>query len=101
MATSELKAALESQQVKGLAKPDPISMPGFGPGLPPNDFDLNKYKVRYARIDFNDVSSIAELEILETKAIRNQGVHILSKDRYNFMDQMFMLVGYLEKDLQE
>jgi hypothetical protein len=100
MATSGIKAAIESQQLQGLTKSDPISLPGFGPSTPGEGFDPQKYKVRYAKIDFDDLGSIAELEILETRAIRNEGVFVLSKDRFVFMDKCFILVSYLERDIQ-
>lgn len=100
MANSELKNAIESQQAKGLSKMDPISMPGFGPSNNIDAFDPLRYKVRYSKIDFDDLGSISELEVLETRAIRNEGVFILSKERFNFMDKVFMLVGYLERDDQ-
>ena len=100
MANSELKNAIESQQAKGLSKMDPISLPGFGPSNAADAFDPTKYKVRYTKVDFDDLGSIAELEILETRAIRNEGVFILSKEKFNFMDKVFMLVGYLERDTQ-
>lgn len=95
--SNDLKAALEAQQVKNLTTTDPVTMPGLG--LPPksNQFDIKKYKMRYAKIDFDDMASIAELEILETRALHNLGVHVLSKDRFNFMDKCFLIVGYLEK----
>lgn len=96
MATSEIKAALESQQARGISKIDPITIPGFGPATPDGSFDPNKYSVRYCKIDFDDIASITDLEILETKAIRNQGVYILSKEKFVFMDKCYLIVGYLE-----
>lgn len=98
MATSELKSAIESQQAKGITRIDPVSLPGFGPSNAADAFDPNKYKVRYAKIDFDDPGSIAELEILETRAIRNKGIYILSKEKMAFMDKMFVVVGYLEEE---
>lgn len=98
MASSEIKTVIESQQAKGLSALDPVTIPGFGPSTPADAFDPMNYKFRYAKIDFDDLGSLAELEILETRAIRNQGVYILSKDRYPFMDKVFMIVGYLEKE---
>lgn len=98
MATSEIKTAIESQQARGISRIDPVSIPGFGPSALAGGFDPNNYKVRYSKIDFSDPGSIAELEILETRAIRNDGVFILSKDRFIFMDQCYILVNYLEHD---
>jgi hypothetical protein len=100
MANSEMKSAIESQQAKNIGKLDPVSLPGFGPTSPPDAFDPQKYKVRYMKCDMDDIGSISELEILETRAIRNDGVYILTKDRMPFMDRMFIVVSYLEKDQQ-
>lgn len=97
MASSEIKSAIEAQQVRGITKIDPISLPGFGPAGAGGDMDLEKFRVKYSKIDFDDAGSIAELEILETRAIQNKGVYILSKEKYNFMDKCFLIVGYMEQ----
>lgn len=98
MASSEIKNAIESQQARGISKIDPVSIPGFGPSTPADGFDPSKYRVKYSKIDFDDLGSIAELEILETRAIRNEGVYILSKEKFIFMDKCFQIVGYLERE---
>ena len=82
---------------KGVTKINPVSLPGFGPSNASDNFDPSRYKVKYAKIDFDDLGSVSILEILETRAIHNTGIFILSKDRYNFMDKAFMLVSYLEE----
>ena len=99
MASSGIKDAIESQQVRGISKIDPVSIPGFGPSTISEGLDLMKYKVRYSKIDLDDMGSIAELEILETRAIRNQGIFILSKERFTFLEKMYIVVGYLEEEI--
>jgi hypothetical protein len=99
MASSEVKNAIESQQARGISKIDPVSLPGFGPANQADTFNPDKYRVRYSKIDFDDPGSIAELEILETRAIRNKGVFILTKEKFNFMDRCFLLVSYLEEEV--
>ena len=74
------------------------TFPGFGPKKV-NEGDYNNYKVRYAHIDIMDAGSRAELEIIETKAIRGQGVIVLTKKEYTFMDKFFMVISYLELDV--
>lgn len=99
MAAPDVKAAVEAQQLRGVSRIDPVSIPGFGPQPPqPGGFDPMKFKVKYAKIDFDDLGSITTLEILETRAIRNDGVFILSKEKFNFMDKCFLIVGYLERE---
>ncbi len=81
----------------GVSKIDPVSIPGFGPAAP-GEVDLKKYKVRYLKIDMDDVASVTELEILETAALRNDGIFILNKDKFVFMDKYFFVVSYLEQE---
>lgn len=80
----------------GISKIDPVTIPGFAPSA--KGFDVDKHRVRYSKIDLDDPGSIAELEILETRALRNQGTYILSKERFSFMDKMFIVVQYIERD---
>lgn len=81
----------------GVSKIDPVTIPGFGPAQQA-EFDPKKFKVRWTKIDFDDAGSLAELEILETKALRNEGTYILSKDKFVFMDKYYMIVSYLEQE---
>jgi hypothetical protein len=71
------------------------TFPGFGPKKV-DDSDVTNYRVRYAQIDIMDPGSRAELEIIETRAIKNQGVIVLTKDTFTFMDKYYMVVSYLE-----
>lgn len=80
----------------GISKIDPVTIPGFAPSA--KGFDVDKHRVRYSKIDLDDLGSIAELEILETRALRNQGVYILSKSNMTFMDKYYVIVQYIERD---
>lgn len=80
----------------GVTKIDMSTFPGFG--VKKDEMNMADYHVRYAKIDLDDPGSIAELEILETRALRNEGVFVLSKDKYLFMDKILILVSYLEKE---
>lgn len=55
-------------------------------------------RVRIVKFNLNDQTEIAELEKLETRAIRGEGVYILSQKDFVFMDNMFIMVKYLEDD---
>jgi hypothetical protein len=55
-------------------------------------------RVRYQKLDLNEMVDISELEKIETRALRGQGVYILSRKDFVFMDKMFMLIGYIEED---
>lgn len=73
------------------------SFPGFGPKkIDPSDY--HNYRVKYAHIDLMDPGSRAELEIIETRAVKDQGVVVLTKDKYTFMDKFFIVISYLELD---
>lgn len=87
---------LDAGKKGSISKIDPVTIPGFVPDSN-KAFDASKHRIRYSKIDLDDLSSIAELEILETKALRNEGVYILSKDRFNFMDKVFMVIQYIER----
>lgn len=87
---------LDVSKKGSISKIDPVTIPGFVPDSN-KAFDNSKHRVRYSKIDLDDLGSIAELEILETKALRNEGVYILSKERFSFMDKMFIVVQYIER----
>jgi hypothetical protein len=76
---------------------DPVSIPGFGPSGP-GAVEYKKFSVKYAKIDFDDPASLAELEDLETKALRDEGIYVLTKDKFTFMDKYFLIVSYMEKE---
>ncbi|MNK09974.1 hypothetical protein D3C87_279840 [compost metagenome] len=71
------------------------SFPGFG-RKKIDTKDFNNYSVRYAKIDMDDPASRLELESLETRAIQDRGIVVLTKDKFTFMDKYFMIVSYLE-----
>lgn len=73
---------------------DAQGMPGVVPPKIVNE--MNKYRVRYQKFNLDDLADIAELEKIETKGVRGDGVFVLSKKDFIFMDKIFMLVNYLE-----
>lgn len=77
---------------------NPASMPDFIPGAKKDNPDLSKYSVRYLKIDMDDLGGRTDLEVLETKAVRNEGVYILNREKFTFMDKFFMVIQYLELD---
>jgi len=84
--------ALSSQSIKL----ETLELPGFTGGK--TGFDPLKYKVKYAKIDLDDVASRAELEILETKGLTGTDIVVLSKSSFTFMDKYFIIITYLEFD---
>lgn len=82
-----------------VSKIDPSTIPGFVPG-PTANGDYSKFRMRYKRFDMQEPGDIIELETIETKAIRNRGVYILSRERFVFMDRILMLVNYLEESTE-
>jgi len=80
---------------KGASKIDPMTIPGF---IPSTSADARGYTVHYKKVDVDDPVSLSELENLETLAIRDEGVYILSSERFFFMDKIFLLVKYLKKN---
>lgn len=80
----------------GVSKIDPVSIPGFG-SASQTEFDPEKFCIRYAKIDLDDPTSLADLEMLETRALRNNGIFILTKDKFTFADKYYMIISYLEQ----
>lgn len=74
-----------------------LSLPGFAGPASKSALDFSNLKIRYLKIDMDDLSSVADLERIETKAIRNEGVYILGKKEFIFMDKIFILVNYMEE----
>jgi hypothetical protein len=83
-------------KTRGSASPLQASaVPGFIPSSKNNNLD--KFRVRYKKIDMNEPVDVAELEKIETKAIHNEGCYVLSKKEFVFMDKILILVQYLEE----
>jgi hypothetical protein len=74
-----------------------IEIPGFGPKRV-SDFDPKKFRVNYLKVNLDDDATVAILEELETRALRDDGIYILSKDKFVFTDQYFLIVAYMEED---
>lgn len=74
---------------------DLSTLPGMLPSKgKPNNGD---FRVRYQNLCVREPGDIAELERLETKALRNEGVYVMDKKEYVFMDQMWILIRYIER----
>jgi hypothetical protein len=84
----------------GIITAEPMAFPGFGP-KPVDESDFKNYSVKYAQIDIMDPGSRAELEIIETKAVKGQGIIILTKDKFTFMDKYYMVVSYLQLETRD
>ena len=72
------------------------------PGLLPKKtekFDIKEYHVRYGKFNIGNDDEMGILERIETRALHGDGIVVLSKKDFVFMDQMFMMIQYLEKGL--
>jgi hypothetical protein len=78
-------------------KAEVLSLPGFGPGPGASAFNPVDFRVRYGKFDLDDMGSVSDLEIIETKGLKGEDVVVLNKDKFAFMDKMFIIVVYLEK----
>jgi hypothetical protein len=72
-------------------------MPSVGNFATAEDYDVNKYAVRYFKANLSDDVDRGILTDIETKGIRNDGIVLLSTDKYVFMDQYFVVIKYMEK----
>jgi hypothetical protein len=84
-------------KTKGSATPlDISSIPNFVPNGK-GGIDLTKFRIRYLKLNLDELSDIAELEKIETAAIHNNGKYVISKKDFVFMDKIFILICYLEE----
>ena len=57
------------------------------------------YTVKYFKADMDDVVEMAELSMIVTKSIQSDGdIILLSKDKYTFLERMFLVVEYMERN---
>jgi hypothetical protein len=92
-----LNSQPENPALKGLTPTDPAALPDL---LAAAAKTQNKrYKVRYQKLNMDELGDIAELEKIETKVWQGEAeVYVLSKKEFVFMDKIFILIGYLEVD---
>lgn len=88
-----------SKKTGGSTSPLDNSFPGLLPQVNKNSWDPSKFTVRYQKLSMEEPGDIIELERIETKAIRNNGIYVLAKKEFIFMDKIFVLINYLEEDL--
>ena len=72
-------------------------MPSFGGTSNAGEYDPKKYVVKYMKCDIDDPEQKLLLSELETMGIRNEGIVLLKKDTFIFMDKFFIVVQYMEK----
>lgn len=79
------------------ASTEPLTNTNF-PGLIPKrqQENYNNFRVRYQKFNICVPEDITMLEDLETKSLRGQKIYVMGKKDFVFMDQMYILVHYLE-----
>lgn len=84
-------------KTRGTTTPlDISSIPNFVPNAKGSN-GLQNYRIRYLKLNLDDLADIAELEKIETKAIRGEGCYILGKKDFFFMDKIFILLNFMEE----
>lgn len=79
---------------KGLIPSDPASLPDILAAA--GKKAASKYRVRYQKLNMDELGDISELERIETKVIQGEDLFVLSKKEFLFMDKVYILVSYLE-----
>jgi hypothetical protein len=78
------------------------AMPGYGSGNVGAKQKLDKYAVRYLKVDIDDAAGVLELSSIETRALhaneKDPEVVLIDKDKFTFMDKYFLILKYLEKN---
>ena len=88
-----------TKKIKGsTTSVDAESLPGILPTPKKGVLDLNKFSVRYQKLDMDTPGDVVELERIESRAVKNDGIYLLSKKDYLFMDRIIILISYLEED---
>lgn len=60
--------------------------------------EANDYNIKYLKVDLDDASGIVDLQDIETRALRDAGVQIMTRDKFTFMDRYFMIISYMERN---
>jgi hypothetical protein len=76
---------------------DETSIPGFSGQSSVGEFNPKDYCVRYLKADLDDPSQVTELQDLETRGIRGEGIILVSRKEFIFQSNVYMLVTYYEK----
>ena len=78
-----------------------IGMPGISGNL--SDMKLEKYKIKYLKVDLDDAAGMLELSDIETKALHskpgNEEIVLVSTNNFTFMEKYFIILKYLERTL--
>lgn len=59
---------------------------------------LNNYSVKYFKCNMDTLEDVLTLQDIETRGIRGEDVVILTKDKFTFMTEYFMIISYMEKN---
>lgn len=73
-----------------------IGMPTHGKSQA-GSLDPKDYRVRYFKADISDAGDLGTLELIETEALEGTDKILLSKDKFSFQDNFFVVITYLEK----
>lgn len=68
------------------------------PGMSSQPNPAIDYNVKYMKIDLDDPGDKMDLQDIETRALRDAGVQILTRDKFTFMDRYFMIISYMERN---
>ena len=55
--------------------------------------------LKYIKADMDDLAAMSELQTILTQGLTGSGeIVILDRDKFTFMDRMFLIVNYAEKN---
>lgn len=77
--------------------PDDITIPGFDGKPTSRPGEMAKYRTRYLKADLSDPSQLTELENTETECLLGERLVLLSKDKYSFKENFYVVLTYLER----
>jgi hypothetical protein len=75
-----------------------LSLPAMAPSQQSRT-GLEGYTIKYIKADMDDLAAMSELQTILTQGLTGSGeIVILDRDKFTFMDRMFLIVNYAEKN---
>lgn len=80
-------------------KLEELPIPGMTPKSGAASVDLKDYSVKYYKANLDEPSDTTHLQDIETRGIRGDGIVVLTREKFTFMDKFFLVIQYMEKNL--
>lgn len=72
-----------------------ISLPGM---IKSTASEFDNYSVKYHKADLEDLGDVTLLQEIETRALRGDGIVVLTRNTFTFNFQYFVVIQYMERN---